>query len=290
MVLTASLLVDCKATLGEAVHWHPGRRRVYWSDIEGRVLWSCEEDGARVRQLPLSERLCDFALADDGRFLGAFADGLGWLDPVTGERSLFEPYQPDLPQTRMNDGAVDRQGRFIVGGTDEATQAPVTPVWRVDRGKVSPILSDVAVANALAFSPDGAHMFFADTPTGMILRYAYDVLTGVPGDPVIFAESGPNDGLPDGACIDSKGALWSARFGGGAVQRYLPDGRPDLRVTVSAPNVTNCALGGRGWRKLFISTARAGMDAAALAACPEAGGLFVAEVPDAGLPEGTYRR
>jgi len=288
--LSATLLVDCKALLGEGVHWHPGRRRLFWTDIESAALWSCDEDGAEVRRVALPAKLCDFAIADDGRFIAAFEDGLGWVDPVTGERSVFEPYQPDRPGTRMNDAALDRQGRFVVGGIDAADGAPVTPVWLVDRGSVKPILQKVAVANSLAFSPDGGQMYFADTPTGQVLRFNYDAIGGAPFDPVVFAESGPGDGLPDGATVDSEGGLWSARFGAGAVQRFRADGTRDIRVRVPVPSVTNVAIGGRAWHRLFITTARTGMDDAAVAAAPEAGGVFAVDIPFAGLPEGTYRR
>lgn len=290
MELQATLLVDCKATLGEGVHWSPSRRRLYWSDIKGAALWSCNEDGGAVRQVRLEANLCDFAFADDGRFLAAFEDGLGWLDPVTGERSVFEPYMPDRPGTRMNDGALDRQGRFVVGGIDEIGLERITPVWLVDRGSVKPVLEDVAIANSLAFSPDGTAMYFADTPSGVILRYVYDSLQGIPSDPQVFAEAGTGEGLPDGATVDGEGGLWSARFAAGAVQRYRPDGTRDLRVTVPVPNVTNVAIGGRALRRLFVTTARIEMSETDLAQMPEAGGVFSVDIPVAGLPEGTYRR
>jgi len=288
--LTATLLVDCRNARGEGVHWHPGRRRVFWTDIKGAALWSCDEDGRNVRKRELPANLCDFAFADDGRMIAAFEDGIGWLDPVTGERTIFEPYMPDNPDTRMNDCGLDRQGRFIAGGMDEANRAPIAPVWSVDRGSVRPVIEGVRIANAICFSPDGTQMYFADTPTGQIRRYAYDTFRGQPGDAAVFASFGEGEGKPDGATVDSEGAVWNAVFGGGCVQRFLPDGTRELRVDLPVPNVTNCAIGGRDWRRMFITTARIEMDDDALAAHPDAGGLFVVDLPVPGLPEGTYRR
>jgi L-arabinonolactonase len=290
MPLEAELLVACDTELGEGVQWHPRHRRVFWTDIKASVLWSCDEHGGRVRRLDLEAPLCSFAFCDDGRMLAAFADGLAWVDPLTGRRRLFEPYQPDRPGTRMNDGALDRQGRFVVGGIDEADRQPVTPVWSVDRGRVREILHNVVIANSTAFSPDGTVMYFADTPEGVIRAYAYNPATGTPSQRRDFAVLAPDEGKPDGSTVDAQGALWNARFGGGSVARYLPDGTPDLVVRVPTPNVTCCALGGRTMRRLFITTARIEMTEDALAAAPHAGGLFVVDVPVRGLVPGTYRR
>ena len=43
-------------------------------------------------------------------------------------------------------------------------------------------------------------------------------------------------------------------------------------------------------RRMFITTARIGMDAAALKACPQAGGLYMVDLPLRGIAGGTYKR
>lgn len=289
-VLNAQLLVDCQATLAEGIQWNPARRRVYWTDIKGRSLWSCREDGSAVAKLELDVGLCSFAFSDDGRILGAFEDGLSWLDTVTGRRTLFERYQPNMPNTRMNDGALDRLGRFIVGGIDERELAPITPVWSVERGDVRVILDGVGCANSTAFSNDGMRMYFADSPTGEIQVFDYDTSRGVPSNRRVFARLRPGEGVPDGSAVDSEGALWNAQYGGGAVQRYLADGSRDIRIVVPAPHVTCCAIGGMRFRRMFISTARQDLDAATLEAFPQSGGIFFVDLAVTGFPVGTYRR
>lgn len=283
-VLDAVLLVDCANTLGEAVQWHPRQRRLFWTDIDGRVLWSCDDRGARVRQVPLEDRLCAFAFSGDGRILGAFADGLAWLDPRSGQRRLFESYMPDTPGVRMNDGAVDRQGRFVVGGYAETPDAPATAVWSLDRGRIRALFDGVRTANSTAFSPDGRVMYFADTPTGEIRACDYNPATGTPGPWRVFAPVDLADGRPDGSCVDAEGGLWNARFGGGCVVRHLPDGSPDMIVRLPVPHVTCCAIGGTSMRRLFITTAARDGDG------PGAGGLYAVDVPVRGLPAETYIR
>lgn len=286
----ASLLVDCRATLGEGVQWHRQTRRVYWTDIKGNALWSCGENGESERKVPLEEGLCDFAFTPDGKMLAAFADGLYWLEPRSGKRSLIEPYMPDNPGTRMNDGCLDRQGRFIIGGIDEAETAPITPVWSVSRGKVSPILTGVGIANSTAFSPDGGQMYFADSRGRDIFVFDYDTLSGTPSNRRVFATLTEAQGVPDGSTVDAEGALWNACFGGGIVQRFLPDGTPDMVIDLPVPNITCVAIGGMRMNRLFITTARIDMTDEELAASPEAGGLYVVDIPSKGLAPGFYRR
>ncbi|TDL87726.1 SMP-30/gluconolactonase/LRE family protein [Meridianimarinicoccus aquatilis] len=288
--LDAQLLVDCKNLLGEGVQWHPRRRRLFWTDIKGQALWSCDEVGGNLKTKALDAPLCSFAFCDDGRMLGAFADGLAWLDPITGQRRLFEDYQTEAVGVRMNDGGVDRQGRFVVGGIDEAERKPITPVWSVDRGRVRVVIDDVAIANSIAFSPDGRVMYFTDTVEGEIRAYDYNPATGTPSKRRSFVSLGEGEGKPDGSTVDVEGGLWNARFGGGAVARYLPDGTLDTIIRVPVPNVTSCALGGPTMRRLFITTAQIEMTPAMLDANPQAGGLYVVDVPVRGIQQVSYKR
>jgi L-arabinonolactonase len=288
--LEATLLVDCRNDLGEGVQWNPRRRRLYWTDIRGAVLWSCDPQGGALKRVDLEVSVCSFSFSDDGRILAAFADGIGWLDPRTGTRNLFEPYMPDAPGVRMNDGTLDRQGRFLAGGIDETDHAPITPVWSVSRGEVRTVIDDVGIANSMAFSPDGSVMYFADSPEAEIRAYDYDIRTGTPSGRRVFATLADHEGLPDGSTVDIEGALWNARFGGGAVARYLPDGTPDMVVRVPVPNVTSCTFGGPLMQRLFITTARIDMTAAELATYPEAGGLYAVDLPVRGILAGTYKR
>lgn len=286
MGLDATLLVDCRTTLGEGVQWHPRQRRLFWTDIENCSLWSCDEHGGRLHHVALEERLASFAFCDDGRMLGAFADGLGWLDPRSGTRRLFEPYMQGVDGVRMNDGAVDRQGRFVVGGMATGPDAPGTPVWSVDRGRLQVLFDDVRIANSIAFSPDGQTMYFADTPSGEIRAAAYNPATGSPGAWGVLAQIAPEDGVPDGSCVDAEGGVWNARWGGGVVARYLPDGTCDIHVRVPVPHVTCCAIGGNMLRRLFITTAIQPDDRD----LPGAGGIFAVDLPVRGLAAQTYTR
>ena len=80
---------------------------------------------------------------------------------------------------------------------------------------------------------------------------------------------------------DAAGGLWVARFGGWGVDRYAPDGALVERIRLPVRNVTSCAFGGPRQGRLFVTTARLGQSAEALAAQPLAGALFEIEEPGA---------
>ena len=72
--------------------------------------------------------------------------------------------------------------------------------------------------------------------------------------PFVTIEAGA--GWPDGLTVDAEGGVWVALYGGGAVRRYLPDGRLDTVVEVATREVTACAFGGPELRDLYITTSQ----------------------------------
>ena len=92
------------------------------------------------------------------------------------------------------------------------------------------------------------------------------------------------DGYPDGVVLDSEDCLWVALWDGWAVRRYAPDGSLLYQIDFPCARVTKIAFGGPELRTAYVTTARTGLDASALAAQPLAGALFAFDVPVAGLP------
>lgn len=284
--ITTELLVDCRNHLGEGVQWDVESQRLFWTDIQECKLYSVDEDGANLEIRDLPERLCSFTFDADDNVLAAMASGLFRLNLVDARCERLTDFEPDVPTTRMNDGRCDRQGRFIVGGVDETGLKGTSSVVRYDPdGRTVPMIDDVGCANSLAFSLDGRQMYFADTSRRTIWRYAYDPATGDLGEALEFAVLGNDEGSPDGSCVDAEDALWNAQFRGACVQRFHADGSRGTRVTVPVPNVTCACFGGRNLDRLYITTAREKMSEADIAAAPQSGSLFVADVGVSGVPE-----
>lgn len=283
--MKADLLVDCANILGEGVQWNEDHQRVWWTDIHGSKLWSCNADGGDVASIETAERLGSFAFDVDNNVLAAFETGLFRWNLESDRLDRLTDFEPKHATSRLNDGRCDRQGRFVVGGIDEKSVTRQTSSLTRYDGSVEVLREGIGCSNSICFSPDGRWMYFTDTPTRKILRFPYDPVTGAMGPEEVFFEVTGKDGFPDGSCVDVDGALWNARFHGGRVQQIHADGTEGLRIDVDAPQVTSACFGGPGLDLLFITTARENLPADVLAAAPKSGGLFVAEPGVKGLPE-----
>jgi sugar lactone lactonase YvrE len=78
--------------------------------------------------------------------------------------------------------------------------------------------------------------------------------------------------------------MWVALWDGWAVHRYFPDGTLDAIVRMPVARPTSCVFGGTDLEDLYITSARTGLSADALATQPSAGGLFRIRPCVAGRP------
>ena len=205
-------------------------------------------------------------------------DGAGQAGP---ERVAFTD-----PGIRMNEGGVDRQGRFCCGSMPYDQAGPRGAFYRFDPdGGIHLVFAGVTISNGVAWSADGERMYYIDTPTQRVDVFDYDPATGMPSArrPVVHVD--PDHGAPDGMALDAEGGLWVAIFGGHAVHRYTPDGKLDAVVELPASQVTACTFGGEHLDELYITTSRENL---APDAEPEAGAVFHATPGVRGLPLGTF--
>lgn len=273
--------------LGEGVLWDERAQVVYWTDIAGSTLWRLHPDDGRVEHWNMPERLASFALCEaEGWLLLALASKLAFFNVAQNLLLPLHDVEPGLA-TRSNDGATDRQGRFVFGTLHEPATGDKEPVggfYRLDRHlKLERLpLPGVAISNSIAFSPSGDRMYFCDSPTKQILTCTYgDTL----GAPEVFVDLRGISGEPDGSTVDAEGALWNAQWGMHRVVRYLPDGQQDLVLDIPASQPTRPAFGGRHLQTLFVTSAREGLSPEQLAGDPHAGALFAFDLGITGLRE-----
>lgn len=186
-------------------------------------------------------------------------------------------------ESRLNEGSCTPQGGLLIGSVTPGANGPVTggaQLIHVRSDRVEIILPTVSVSNGIGFNADGTRAYYADSPTHRI-----DVFTVTETGDLIerrpFAEFEVGRGAPDGLWVDEDGGVWAAVYGGSRVQRFLPTGKPDLRVDVDARQVTSCTFGGPDLSTLFITTSRENL---AEDDDPLAGSIFHAEVGVRGLP------
>ena len=253
-------------------------------------MWRYDPRDGRSTSWAMPERLATFALCADPHFLLlGLASHLAFFDLATGETRHIVDVEPGL-NTRVNDGRCDRQGRFVFGTKDEGSPLQaIGGFYRLNRDLTLERLPlpAPAISNSIAFSPDGATMYYCDSPTREIRACDYLADGGTANDR-LFTRLTDATGEPDGSTVDRDGGLWNAQWGGARVVRYGGDGVETERVDVPTVQPSCVALGGAQLGTLYITSARVGLDAAALAGDSRAGGVFIATPARRGLPEPVF--
>jgi len=275
--------------LGECCRWDGIRNELYWVDIPtGRffraranrehieIVRSYQVDGVLTAVAPMQDRKDGWIIASD--------QSISILDPAGDVRRVAQLDFYDSPHVRTNDGAADPWGRFWVGSMDNDPTERRAGLYRFHRYfEALLIFGDVSCSNGLGWSPDQRTMYYVDSQPGTI--HTFDVeLNGEISNKQLFAHFDiENDGLPDGLCVDSDGAIWVALWGGSQVRRYSPFGEQLAVVTLSTAQPSSCAIGGANGTTLYITTAREGLPRETLQFDEDAGRLFCVDVGVSGL-------
>jgi len=282
-------VVPAQALLGECPLWSDLEERLYWVDIDGQAIHRYDPATSVDERRPVPGRPGSIALTPDvGRLLVGIEASLAFFDWQTGSCDQWLRLEPEGTGNRLNDGRCDRAGRFWVGSMfDPAGARRFTGLLhRVSAvGDVATVRSGIGVPNGLAFSPDGATMYFADTNRETVWAYDYDASSGDAVNERVFLDFGDLPGRPDGACVDQDGCYWIACVYGWSVIRVTPDGAIDRRIDLPVEKPTMPAFGGPGLATLFVTSIGVGGSRPSAPGQHDPGGLFAIETGVRGLAE-----
>jgi sugar lactone lactonase YvrE len=274
------LLVDCQCALGEGPLWHPLEQRLYWTDITGEQVLRYDPTSDAHEVCYDGETVGGFTFQADGALLLFMAYGAvkRWCE---GELTTVIEEIPDERDSRFNDVIADPAGRVFCG-TMPAGGRPGR-LYRLDPdGALSLMLEDAGVSNGMGFTPDRWQFFHTDSIKRTITCFDYDKANGTLSEPRLFTRVPEGEGLPDGMTVDAEGCIWSARWDGGCVVRYTPDGIEALRIPFLAQRVTSVTFGGEDYADMYVTTA-GGDDSSNYG--PGSGALFRLRPGVRGLPE-----
>ena len=287
--VTVDLLSDARARLGEAPVWDAEAGCVRWIDCIGRRLHRYDLAAGATASVDVGEAIHSIGPSGDGGLVAAMASGFGLLDPETGAFTPLSRPEAARPDYHFNDGKCGPDGRFWAGTMPRNYTGAGGRLFRLGPGGASAQMADgFTVPNGPGWSPDGTVFYIADSPAGAIFRYAFDAEGGALGPRQVAVEPGAAPGWPDGMAVDAEGCLWSARWDGGCVVRFTPGGAVDRIVDMPVSRPTSCAFAGPDLATLVVTSGTAGMDGAARAAEPHAGGLFAFDAGVKGAPVGTF--
>ena len=295
-------VVEQACALGESPFWHPQEQRLYWLDIGRSQLLRSRLDGGAPDcwQLP-QEPGCVAPIAGTaGALVLALRDGIYRAPAWGGPLTLLAPALHDPATTRFNDGKCDALGRLWVGTIYEPRDAAHAALYCLDlrdhsRPALRQVAAGVTTANGLAWSPDAAKLYWADTPSHSVTRRAFALDSATLGPPQLWQAFAPRPpgwrsdqpgygGRPDGAAVDVQGNYYCALYEGGRIVKIAPDGALLDEIAVPALCPTMPCFGGPGLRTLFVTTASQGRPAAELARWPLSGCVLATQVLQPGLP------
>lgn len=250
------ILVDVKTELGEGPIWDVEEQRLYWIDSFGCKVFRCTVDGREVRAWNVPARVGSMALRSRGGAVLSLATGFHFLDFTTGETQLIVHPEPDKTHNRLNDGKVDRRGRFIAGSMDMNEEGPNGALYRLDPDLSLHKLDDrIICSNGPCWSPDDRTFYFSDTWSGEIWAYDYDLDTGNVSDRRTFTKLDMSTGgAADGSTVDAEGFLWNAQVYDGRLIRYAPDGSVDRVIEMPVKKVTSVNFGGPNLDILYVTS------------------------------------
>lgn len=279
--MEVELIWPVAALLGEGPAWFADEQALRFVDIKrGNLHRYVPATGACETVVTGGRPSFILPCADGGLLAGSGhaihrvgADGLGEV--------VARISQP--AHNRTNDATVDASGRLWFGTMDDEEAQPTGALYSLDRGALACHGHDAVVTNGPAVTADGRSLYFVDSGARIVWRLTLGE-DGHVRDREIFLQLGEADGHPDGVVLDSEDCLWVALWDGWGVRRYAPDGTLLTHVALPCARVTKLAFGGSDLRTAYVTTARVGLDAQALAQQPEAGGLFAFSAPVAGCP------
>lgn len=288
----ASLIVDCRNTLGEMPLWDASAGALYWIDVvpPGRVFhWS--RDANLVDFWQFDDLVTGLNLADQGGLVIHHKNKIIRFDSRTSECVPIFALPTSADSMRFNDGHCDAVGRLWLGTMPNNISAGGAPIAVSERsGQILVIGNGVnrtyeaglGCPNAVCWSPDGRTFYIADSCDGWLYAYSFDCDSGTISErrPFCYLEG---LGIPDGAAVDLDGCIWNARWGAGVIVRITPQGKLDRIIRAGVSQPTACCFGGSDRKTLFVTSARFGLTAEQLTVEPYAGGVFEINANVAGV-------
>jgi sugar lactone lactonase YvrE len=247
------LIADYRCETGENPLWHPGEQRLYWVDIPTGRMFRYDPASGNHEQFYEGEVVGGFTIQADGALLLFMARGAVkiWRN---GKLTTVLEEIPDERETRFNDVIADPKGRVFCGTMAAPDHAG--RLYRLDPdAALTCVLDGVGVSNGIGFTRDLGQMYYTDSLKHEIYLFDYDKSSGAITNKRIFVRTPADGSVPDGLTVDAEGYVWSARWDGGCLVRYKPDGAEERHIEFPARKVSSLTFGGADYTDIYVTTA-----------------------------------
>ncbi len=190
------------------------------------------------------------------------------VELATGKVDLLYETAGEVPLRAPNDIVLDGHGGFWFtdNGKIVGRQKDLTGIFygRCDGSDCREVMFPMEGPNGIGLSPDGSHIYVAETPTGALWRFAVASpgrLTLKPGVRRMtgdwIARGGVEQGF-DSLKMEAGGNICIATLGIGGVQVFAADGSAVAFHPTDDPFTTNIAFGGADMRDVYVTLSGTG--------------------------------
>lgn len=283
MTNDVELVLAANDELGEGPVWHVDEQALYWVDIDGLRYHRLEPVSSRHDVIVVGEKVGSLALCQNECVVLATDRGFSFFDPAENTLTAIGDPEAHKPETRFNDGAVDRAGRFWAGTLGDAKN---NNLYRLNPdGTIHRVETGIDISNGIGWSPDNRTMYYVDSMPGLIYAYDFDLASGDITHRRNWVDRSGQRGLPDGLTVDAEGFIWVAIWDGYCLERYDPAGKLERRLPMPVQYPTSMAFGGAALDELYVTSALCEIPVEERRPGAPDGGLFRIRGAGRGLPE-----
>ena len=299
-MLEIECIWECDDGLGETPIWVAEEASVYWADHVGPAIDLAGSRRPSIHRLnvetgqrttwPMPEQVGSFGFRPGGGLVCGANSGFCTIDLRTGECDKVIDPEPDKPHNRLNDGKIDRRGRFWCGSMNTKLCTKAAHIYCLELDSTCREADEdfsFVVSNGIAFDPQDTRIYFGDTFGGMIYVFDFDIDNGcISNRRPFFSVEDRKPAIVDGATVDSEGYYWFALNLGGKILRVDANGRLDREIHMPVRSPTCVAFGGKNYETLFVTSQQSFLSSAELARDPKPNSQFaIHDLGVRGLPE-----
>ena len=244
--------------LGEGPIWIPYTKSLMWLDIKGKSLHTFSYITGNIKEKNLDKTTTwILPILNSNKFLVGTEDGVEEYNYNDNKFELKLQIEEDLPNNRLNDAKIDKNGNLWFGTMDDTEKEESGSFYCLKPSyELIKIDDSYTVTNGPAIANDDKKIYHVSSLQKKV--FCYDKNNTKLSNKRIFFELDPNDGYPDGLTIDDDNFLCLAVWGGSKVIRISPNGEVDKILTFPTSQITSCVFGGPEMNILFVTSASVG--------------------------------